>query len=50
MITTTATTDEEAYALLEAFGTPFRQDNLPHQKSAAEWRQANGGSSDGEQA
>ncbi|MEA2479626.1 MAG: large subunit ribosomal protein [Thermoleophilaceae bacterium] len=37
-ITTTATTDEEAYALLEAFGTPFRQDNLPAQLSAAEWR------------
>src|SRR3954467_10867451 len=38
-ITTSATTDEEAYALLEAFGTPFRQDNLAHQVSAAEWRQ-----------
>jgi large subunit ribosomal protein L5 len=42
-ITTTATTDEEAYALLEAFGMPFRQDNLPSQQSAAEWRQSQGG-------
>jgi large subunit ribosomal protein L5 len=42
-ITTTATTDEEAYALLEAFGMPFRQDDLPSQRSAAEWRQAQGG-------
>jgi large subunit ribosomal protein L5 len=42
-ITTTATTDEEAYALLEAFGMPFRQDNLPSQQSAAEWRQSRGG-------
>jgi large subunit ribosomal protein L5 len=42
-ITTTATNNEEAYALLEAFGTPFRQDNLPHQKSAAEWRQSQNG-------
>jgi large subunit ribosomal protein L5 len=42
-ITTTAATDEEAYALLEAFGMPFRQDNLPSQRSAAEWRQAQGG-------
>jgi large subunit ribosomal protein L5 len=42
-ITTTATNDEEAYALLEAFGMPFRQDNLPSQRSAAEWRQSRGG-------
>ncbi len=42
-ITTSATTDEEAYALLEAFGMPFRQDNLPSQQSAAEWRQSQGG-------
>jgi large subunit ribosomal protein L5 len=42
-ITTTATNDEEAYALLEAFGMPFRQDNLPSQQSAAEWRQSRGG-------
>jgi large subunit ribosomal protein L5 len=42
-ITTTATGDEEAYALLEAFGMPFRQDNLPSQQSAAEWRQSRGG-------
>jgi large subunit ribosomal protein L5 len=42
-ITTTATNDEEAYALLEAFGMPFRQDNLPSQLSAAEWRQSRGG-------
>jgi large subunit ribosomal protein L5 len=42
-ITTTATTDEEAYALLEAFGMPFRQENLPSQRTAAEWRQAQGG-------
>jgi large subunit ribosomal protein L5 len=42
-ITTSATTDEEAYALLEAFGTPFRQDNLAHQVSAAEWRQRQSG-------
>jgi large subunit ribosomal protein L5 len=42
-ITTSATTDEEAYALLEAFGTPFRQDNLAHQVSAAEWRQRQAG-------
>jgi large subunit ribosomal protein L5 len=42
-ITTSATTDEEAYALLEAFGMPFRQDDLPSQRSAAEWRQAQGG-------
>ena len=41
-ITTSATTDEEAYALLEAFGMPFRQDNLPSQQSAAEWRQRDG--------
>ena len=46
-ITTSATTDEEAYALLEAFGTPFRQDGLAHQVSAAEWRQRqSGGASD----
>ena len=44
-ITTSAQTDEEAYALLEAFGLPFRQDNLPHQQSAAEWRQSRGGDS-----
>jgi large subunit ribosomal protein L5 len=42
-ITTSATNDEEAYALLEAFGMPFRQDNLPSQLSAAEWRQSRGG-------
>jgi large subunit ribosomal protein L5 len=42
-ITTSAQTDEEAYALLEAFGMPFRQDNLPSQRSAAEWRQSRGG-------
>jgi large subunit ribosomal protein L5 len=42
-ITTTATNDEEAYALLEAFGMPFRQDNLPSQLSAAEWRKSRGG-------
>ena len=42
-ITTTATDDEEAYALLEAFGLPFRQDNLPNQLSAAEWRRSRGG-------
>ena len=41
-ITTSATNDEEAYALLEAFGMPFRQDNLPSQLSAAEWRQSRG--------
>jgi large subunit ribosomal protein L5 len=34
-ITTTAQTDEEAYALLEAFGTPFRRDDSG---SAAEVR------------
>jgi large subunit ribosomal protein L5 len=38
IVTSAGTTDEEAYALLEAFGTPFRQDNLPNQVSAAEWR------------
>jgi large subunit ribosomal protein L5 len=42
-ITTSAQTDEEAYALLEAFGVPFRQDNLPHQQTAAEWRRSRGG-------
>jgi large subunit ribosomal protein L5 len=42
-ITTSATNDEEAYALLEAFGMPFRQDNLPSQLSAAEWRKSRGG-------
>jgi large subunit ribosomal protein L5 len=42
-ITTSATTDEEAYALLEAFGMPFRQDDLPSQRSAAEWRQSRSG-------
>jgi large subunit ribosomal protein L5 len=47
-ITTTATTDEEAYALLEAFGTPFRQDDLPHQRTSAEWRQSRGGDAAGE--
>jgi large subunit ribosomal protein L5 len=45
-ITTSAATDEEAYALLEAFGMPFRQDDLPSQRSAAEWRQAQGGGGD----
>jgi large subunit ribosomal protein L5 len=49
-ITTTATTDEEAYALLEAFGTPFRQDNLPEQVSAAEWRQRQSGGGNGDVA
>jgi large subunit ribosomal protein L5 len=49
-ITTTAPTDEEAYALLEAFGMPFRQDNLPSQRSAAEWRQAQGGGDDAAEA
>ena len=47
-ITTTAASDEEAYALLEAFGMPFRQDDLPSQRSAAEWRQAQGGDGDAE--
>src|SRR5215212_5724334 len=47
-ITTSAGTDEEAYALLEAFGMPFRQDNLPDQQSAAEWRQSRGGGDDAE--
>jgi large subunit ribosomal protein L5 len=42
-ITTSATSDEEAYALLEAFGMPFRQDGLAHQVSAAEWRQRQSG-------
>jgi large subunit ribosomal protein L5 len=42
-ITTSADNDEEAYALLEAFGMPFRQDNLPSQQSAAAWRQSQGG-------
>ncbi len=42
-ITTSAATDEEAYALLEAFGMPFRQDNLPSQQSAAEWRRGRDG-------
>ena len=32
--------------LLEAFGMPFRQDNLPSQLSAAEWRQSRGGGDD----
>jgi large subunit ribosomal protein L5 len=41
-ITTSATTDEEAYALLEAFGMPFRQDDLPTQRSAAAWRKSQG--------
>jgi hypothetical protein len=44
-ITTSAQTDEEAYALLEAFGMPFRQDNLPSQQSAAAWREQQGGES-----
>ena len=44
-ITTSAGTDEEAYALLEAFGMPFRQDNLPNQQSAAAWRQQQAGES-----
>ena len=42
-ITTSAQTDDEAYALLDAFGMPFRQDNLPTQQSAAEWRRRQGG-------
>jgi large subunit ribosomal protein L5 len=42
-ITTTAANDEEAYALLEAFGMPFRQDDLPTQRSAAEWRESRSG-------
>src|SRR3954462_8328097 len=42
-ITTSASNDEEAYALLEAFGTPFRQDSLGYQVSAAEWRQRQSG-------
>src|ERR671921_1236393 len=42
-LTTSAQTDEEAFALFEAFGMPFRQDNLPSQQSAAEWRQSRGG-------
>jgi large subunit ribosomal protein L5 len=46
-ITTTATSDEEAYALLEAFGMPFRQDNLPTQQSAAEWRRSRDGGDGG---
>ena len=46
-ITTPAKTDEEAYALLEACGLPFRQDNLPHQRTAAEWRQSRGGDAAG---
>jgi large subunit ribosomal protein L5 len=45
-ITTTATNDDEAYALLEAFGMPFRQDNLPTQQSSAAWRQSRGGGDD----
>jgi large subunit ribosomal protein L5 len=44
-ITTSAPNDEEAYALLEAFGMPFRQEDLPTQRSAAEWRQSRGGDS-----
>jgi large subunit ribosomal protein L5 len=47
-ITTTAGNDEEAYALLEAFGMPFRQDDLPTQRSAAEWRRAQDGAPAGE--
>ncbi len=47
-ITTSAPTDEEAYALLEAFGMPFRQDNLPSQQSAAAWRQSQGGDDAGD--
>ena len=35
--------EPEAYALLEAFGMPFRQDNLPTQQSAAAWRQSRDG-------
>ena len=45
-ITTSASSDEEAYALLEAFGMPFRQDDLPTQQSAAEWRRSRGGGDD----
>ena len=37
-ITTTATTDEEAFALLEAFGMPFARDGRPGEESAAERR------------
>ena len=37
-ITTTAETDEEAFALLDAFGMPFRRDDGPGE--AAEWRRA----------
>ena len=47
-ITTSAKTDEEAYALLEAFGMPFRQDNLPTQQSAAEWRRGRDGAPEAE--
>ena len=45
-LTTTAKSDEEAFALLLAFGMPFRQDNLPTQQSAAAWRQSQGGGGD----
>jgi large subunit ribosomal protein L5 len=37
--TTTATTDEEAFALLDAFGMPFAREGRPGEDSAAEWRQ-----------
>ena len=49
-IATTAENDEQAYALLEAFGMPFRQDNLPTQQSAAAWRKSQAGdAAEGEQ-
>jgi len=39
-ITTTASTDEEAFALLEAFGMPFARDGRPGQAGAAEAEEA----------
>ena len=35
-ITTSAQTDEEAYALLEALGMPFSRDNNPYAQSTTE--------------
>src|SRR3989440_666939 len=38
-ITTTARTDEEAFALLDAFGMPFAREGRPGEDSASDWRQ-----------
>src|SRR5881275_475304 len=38
-IVTTAPTDEEAFALLDAFGMPFAREGRPGEDTASDWRQ-----------